>query len=196
MAFYYFTWKNGIKVENKELQEWTEITEKQYLQICETNKTLSLDNRRLFEKVPGVEQGDDTYYFECDLDDYRKYRRKKEKEAYKEKEETKDTELFGEITLISLDAPYEDSNGEAYSLHDLVADKNSLFEDELIQSLDLYAELDALPEDERKLIDAIYLSDEPLNDREYAKQIGIPRKTINNRKIKILRNLKKSLAKS
>lgn len=196
MAFYYFAWKNGIKADNRDLQEWDELSQKQYLQICAKNKKVDLKKRRFFERVSGVDQGDDTYYFECDINAYRKYRRNKEKEAYKEKEALKDSEMFGEIILLSLDAPYEDSNGDSYSLHDIVADENSAFEEELISSLDLYGAIDSLSDDEKHMVDAMFLADEPLNDTEYAERIGVPRKTINNRKLKILKKLKKSLAKN
>lgn len=157
MAFYYFAWKNGIKAENRDLQEWDELSQKQYLQICANNKKVGLEDRRFFEKVSGIEQGDDTYYFECDIDAYRRYRRRKEKEAYKEKEEIKDAELFGEITLLSLDAPYEDSDGYSYSLHDIVADENSAFEERLTRSLDLCEAIDNLSNEERCIIRITHL---------------------------------------
>lgn len=196
MAFYYFAWKNGIKAEKKKLQEWDELSQEQYLQICAKNKKVDLEDRRFFEKVSGIEQGDDTYYFECNIDAYRRYRRKKEKEAYKEKEEAKDADLYGEITLISLDAPYEDSNGDSYSLHDIVADENSAFEDRLIHSLDLNKAMQDLTSEEKELVKAIFWADEPMTVREYAKEQKLPFTTVQSRKKKILRKMKKSFVQN
>jgi len=196
MAFQYYEWKNGKKAEKKDLQEWSEITEDQYLKICKSNKELELDKRRYFEKIPGIEEGDVTYYFECDLEAYRKYRREKEKEAYKKKEEMKDAELFGEITVLSFDAPYEDANGDVYTLHDLVADENSLFEDKSIQSVDLCNALVGLTDEERQIIDALFLSDKPSTVREYAERQDIPFTTVQSKKKKILWKLKKSFVQN
>lgn len=48
-----------------------------------------------------------------------------------------------------------------------------------------------LTESERKLIQAIYF--DGLTEREYASLTGLPQKTVNNRKLAILRKLKKQL---
>ena len=55
----------------------------------------------------------------------------------------------------------------------------------------LYSCLDLLETDERALIDALFF--DGLTEREYSAKTGIPQKTINDRKQRILRKLKKLL---
>ena len=49
--------------------------------------------------------------------------------------------------------------------------------------------LDELPEVEKSLIQAIYFKG--MTEREYASRTGLPQKTVNNRKLAILRKLRK-----
>lgn len=49
--------------------------------------------------------------------------------------------------------------------------------------------LDALSEDEYRLISAIYITEK--SEREYAEESGIPQKTLNDRKRRILAKIKK-----
>lgn len=192
MAFYYFAWKNGIKADNRDLQEWDELSQKQYLQICANNKEVDLEDRRFFEKVSGIEQGDDTYYFECDYQGFLQAEAKAKVQKRK-RDELKELKESGKMPeLVSLDAEYFDESGESYTLHDLVADENSLFEDSLIQSIDLQNALASLSNDEKKIVDAIYFSSKPTTEKELAEQTGVPRTTLQSQKYKILKKLKKS----
>ena len=189
----YFAWKDGKKNANGS-QEWTEISAEEYLNICKVSKEQPQEEARYFMKVAGISEGDTSLYFECDHSDYLKYRAEKEKNYRKKVQKLLDDMKYGTIQILSLDAEFEDESGDTYTLHDLIEDKDSLFEDALIQSIDLRDALGNLDDEEMKIINALVLSDEALTEREYAKQIGVPRKTINNRKLKILKKLKKSLA--
>ena len=51
--------------------------------------------------------------------------------------------------------------------------------------------LDTLTEDEYALICALYLQDKPMTERDYAKAIGVPRTTLEYRKMLVLQKLKK-----
>lgn len=51
--------------------------------------------------------------------------------------------------------------------------------------------LDALDEPDRELIHALYF--EGLSERKYAKRVGIPQRTINDRRRRVLRKLKELL---
>lgn len=70
-------------------------------------------------------------------------------------------------------------------IDELVSDKLLLDE--------LYAALAELTDDERLLIDALYYEEK--SERELSKEIGVPQKTINNRKIAILKKLRKLFLK-
>lgn len=195
MKIYYFAWKNGKKADKNRKQEWTELTAKEYKAIYEGNKTCDISKRRFFERVPGVEWIDDIYYFECDYEQYKKYRAEKEKKARKEKRLKEDKSRYGAIRLLSLDAEYEDASGEIYSLHDMIADENSLFENGLIESIDLKNALSCLSPDEIKILDLMFFNEEKtVSDMEMARKLNIPRRTFGYQKEKIFIKLKKSFA--
>ena len=70
--------------------------------------------------------------------------------------------------------------------------EDSAIKKELIEKL--REALDELTADERELIDALFFANgDGMTEREYAKISGIPQKTINDRKAKILAKLKKLL---
>lgn len=197
MKIYYFAWKNGNKADESSRQEWTELAAKEYKEIYESNKTYDISKRRFFERVSGVDCGNDVYYFECDYEQYKKYRAEKEKKARKEKQLKEDEVRYGVIQLLSLDAEYEDASGEDFTLYDIVADDNSLFEDRLVTDVSLESALKHLTEDERKIVDTLYLkNDDNRSERDFAEKMSIPQKTLNNRKLKILKKLKKYLAQN
>ena len=187
----YFAWKDGKKNTNGS-QEWTEISAKEYLNICKKSKEHSLEEARYFMKVAGISEGDVSLYFECNHSDYLKYRAEKEKIYRKKVQKFLDDMKYGTIQMLSLDAEFEDESGDTYTLHDLIEDKDSLFEDTLIQSIDLFDALDELSVEERKIIDSLYFSSEPTTEKELAEQTGVPRTTLQSQKYKILKKLKKS----
>ena len=195
MKIYYFAWKNGEKADKYRKQEWTELTAKEYKAIYEDNKTCDIGKRRFFERVPGAELVDDIYYFECDYEQYKKYRAEKEKKARKEKQLKEDKSRYGAIQVLSLDAEYEEASGKIYSLHDMIADENSLFENRLIESIDLKNALCCLSPDEIKILDLMFFNEEkPVSDMEMARKLNIPRRTFGYQKEKIFNKLKKSFA--
>ena len=92
--------------------------------------------------------------------------------------------------LLSIDAfDNEDDNGTDY-----VFDKTVDVEKNVIQGLmleKLHICLPHLSADEQKLIHAIYY--DQLSERDYSAKTGIPQRTINDRKRRILAKLKKLL---
>lgn len=186
----YFAWKDGKQNQSTQ-QEWMELTTKEYREIYENNKSCPVNQRRYFAPLPGIETGDVYYCFECDYDRYKKYRAKKEQKARKKRANKEDDVMYGSVRLLSLDVEFTDDSVDAYSLHDLIADEDSLFENELIESLMFQQVVNALSEDEIELIYAIYLSDKPMTIRDYAEITGVHFTTVNYRKKKILEKLKK-----
>lgn len=185
----YFAWKDRKQAKDGR-QEWIEIMPKEYREIYEKNKVCPVDERRYFASLPGVEKEDIYYCFECDYKQYKKYRAEKEQKARKEKADKEDEIKYGSVRLLSLDAEFVDDSGDPYSLHDMIADEDSLFENELIKSLMFQQVLNALSKDERELIYAIYLSDNPMTIRDYAEITGVHFTTVNYRKKKILEKLR------
>ena len=101
------------------------------------------------------------------------------------------------MQTISLDTEYENSSDDTYTLSDMIADENSIFENKVIESLDLKNALSTLTKEERKLIEALFFDNgEAMSEREISASLHIPQKTFNNRKLKILKKLKKRLAQN
>lgn len=185
----YFAWKDGKQNQSTQ-QEWMELTAKEYRGIYENNKYSPVNKRRYFAPLPGIETGDVYYCFECDYERYKKYRAEKEQKVRKKRANKEDDVMYGSVRLLSLDVEFTDESVNAYSLHDLIADEDSLFENELIESLMFQQVVNALSEDEIELIYAIYLSDKPMTIRDYAEITGVHFTTVNYRKKKILEKLK------
>lgn len=197
MKVYYYEWKNGIKAKENASQQWNQISKSAYRAICEQNKTVDLMKRRFFEKIQPTEQGDALYIIECDYERYKESRAEKERIAYRNKIKKAESEQYGLLQTISLDTEYENSSDDTYTLSDMIADENSIFENKVIESLDLKNALSTLTKEERKLIEALFFDNgEAMSEREISASLHIPQKTINNRKLKILKKLKKRLAQN
>lgn len=79
----------------------------------------------------------------------------------------------------------------------MISDETALFEEKLVADIALKSALEYLTDEERVIIDVLYLKNsENLSERAMAEQIGIPQMTLNNRKLKILKKLKKYLAQN
>ena len=76
---------------------------------------------------------------------------------------------------------------------EVIPNDDDSIEDDVLRQLDLETlrrALDTLTEDEYALICALYLQDKPMTEREFSRKTGIPQKTLNDRKARILKKLK------
>lgn len=186
----YFAWRDGIK-------ELTEITAKEFLTICKRSKTADKTERRYFSRISGVTKDDIYYFLECTYEDYKKSIAESQTRYRRVCEEIKLKEKGLWYDIISLDHVYRDDSGNVSAMHDIVADDSASFEEILITDIDLESALGHLTDDERLVIDVLYLENsDNMSEREIAEEIGIPQKTLNNRKLKILKKLKKYLAQN
>ena len=190
----YYAWKDGEKKSGK--QDWIELTPNEFIMLCNNNRNLDKKERRYFYQLPGLEQGDCYYYLECTYEQFLKSRAEKDERARKRKEE-KTLKAQGQwYETVSLDAPFEDETGDVCSLHDVIPDPDSCFEDSLILSMDVKNALRSLDPDELEIIERLYLSEYAVSTRKLAQQMDVPVMTLNNRKKKILSKIKKSLVHS
>ncbi len=105
---------------------------------------------------------------------------------YKTKCEQKDN-----ITVLSLNTPVGDC--EESELIDVIPDETVSIEDELIHNetiKTLHKALRKLTVEEYELLYCLFLKDEPLTEREYAKIAGLPQQTVNYRKNRVLKKIK------
>lgn len=78
---------------------------------------------------------------------------------------------------------------------DVIADPSAAFEEALVTSIALEEALSHLTDSERETLSALYFdNDSRASEREIAAHLGIPVRTLNRRKHKILWKLKKDLA--
>ena len=84
--------------------------------------------------------------------------------------------------------------GETLQSAEAVPDPDSEFEERLIGKMDLERALLSLDPDKRRILEALYLSDDPVSERELARRTGIPQKTLNTRKRAALLSLRRKLA--
>ena len=191
----YFAWKNGKQTLSAH-QEWEDITAKEFLEICKSNIGKPIEKQRFFARIPCAEDSDYYYVMECDYSNYLKSNAECVERFRKrlEKEQLEKDGLWFE--LISLDFPMADEDGEIYCLHDVVAEPDFAFEEKTINSMILNNALSKLSDDERKLIDAFYLSDEIKTERQYAAEFNEPNSTIHSKKIRVLKKMKKCFAQN
>ena len=184
----FFAWKDGTN-------ELSEITAKEFIAICEQNKTLPKTKRRYFARVPGVTQEDTYYFIECGYEEYKKtaaegqarYRRISRERTLRANGLWRD--------VLSMDQPFEDGVCNGGSFHDVIADPSAAFEEALVTSIALEEALSHLTDSERETLRALYFdNDSRASEREIAARLGIPVRTLNRRKHKILWKLKKDLA--
>ena len=188
MIIKYYAWKDGKKSEDN--QEWVEITKDDLINICRKNRNLKEEERRYFYQLPELEDGDYYLFLECTYEQYKRSRA----ERYKRIKEIKDLEELERddklYHMVSLDALIEDGSGGSCTLHDLVPDPDAMFEDNLIISMDVHAALPTLTSDELEVIESLYLSNNTVSEKELAKKMSVPRRTLGYRKEKILKKLK------
>lgn len=189
----FFAWKNAKKATSG-VQDWEELSAKEFCELQIKIRMGQITPKRYFACIPPAEKGDVYFYFECTYEQFLTSEKERIERLRKmiENQELKEQGLWYDI--ISIDSTYPDESGDELSLHEMIADPDSLFEEDLINSICLKNALKTLTEDERKLIDTFYLSAEPLTERAYADKNGVSNSTIHSRKIKILRKMKKSFA--
>ena len=190
----YYAWKDGKQSDGK--QEWVELTPNEFIELCNKNVRRKRTERRYFYQLPGLEEGDYYLYLECTYEQFLVSRAEKQMRTRRRKEKEKMIDKGQRYSVVPLDAPIEDESDDTCSFHDLIPNPDSFFEDNLILSMDIQNALKTLTEDEHEIIEILYLSEYAVSERSLARTMGIPQKTLNNRKKIILNKLKKNLAHS
>lgn len=161
------------KVFVLENDTYTEIT---YEELCLREESDSEYKDKLFLYLHGA-------MMEVTKEDYTEYYRIKRRQKYiKESSQEK-----GKILYDSLDT--EEFNGE-----DILVDPNEDFSEQVIDTLMLEKLRNIFPllsKEEKLLIDALFFKG--YSERDWSKICGIPQRTINDRKRRILAKLKKLL---
>ena len=192
MSTKYYAWKDGIQSNCK--QDWVELTPNEFIEICNNNRRVKQGQRRYFYQLPGLEEGDYYLYLECTFEQFKKSRVEKDARTRKRKMKEKMIEEGKWFDTVSLDSLYDDESGDVCTLHDMIPDPDSFFEEKLILNLDLYNALESLSVDERDLIYDLYFDpDGEISVSELARQRGVSQQMLNYRKLKIFEKIRKKI---
>ena len=177
----YFIWKDGVY--NGEDTVWERISGKQYYALVNSPEgegryfahTKECEDDRVYE-----------YYFEVTRENYLKWKRENMAEIRNLQEKYEHP-----LEFVSLDTIlYYDDDGMPVTLADTIPEPEP---DPMIE--ELKEALKCLTKKERALIDLLYLkNDEGKSERLIARELGIPQKTLNCRKTKILEKLRSVFA--
>ena len=185
MATKYLVWKDPA-CQGKNI-EWVELTGKEFYQLTAQPEN---KGRRFIKLDNSVCEEADVIIIEATLEQYRNWL--PERDAHKYLMKTR----VGKQTL-SLDHPL--GTGNDITLENLIPDEQNL-EDLVLDRLllsQLPELLRILSDSDRELLNTLFLhTHENLSEREIARQLGIPRMTLNSRKASILKKLKKYLVQN
>ena len=177
MANRYFVWKN-IPVNTQDI-EWAEISGTEFYQLL---KSPAARGRYFIDM--------DDFILEVSKKDHDQWHRENERLNYREKKL-----LERGFTVISL---YSDAIAENGSGEDVIPDDMVFVEEEsllIAEVRDLYSALAKLDKASRQLIYDLYLTKEPKSLRQLSRETGIPVMTLQDRKKRILLQLRQILTR-
>ena len=146
--------------------------------------------RKNFAQIDGVDTDDTVYFIECEPEQVKKARAEKDAHDY-----LVELEKESGIKVISLSEP-QSIGDETVEIADLIPDPNQNIEEDYIQEemkKKLKEIVSDLPDNERRIINALFLSENPKSERQYASETGIPRTTINYMRNNILEKIREKL---
>lgn len=181
MKIYYIEDQNGKYASADGSRRFTRLEGKAAYDFLKS----PIGQGRRFMKLVNIDSDEDEINVEVHSKEMKSFRRYERREQY-----VADVANTWGYEVLSLD--YEET-ADGEMLSEVVADEDANVEKDAFMQIDLETlrkALDTLTEDEYALICALYLQDKPMTEREYSMASGIPRKTINDRKIRILKKLK------
>lgn len=178
----FFRWKdencNGIN------PEWVEMTGKEFLDFKRNPK----NKHRKFAEYIDEYQESATIVMEVTKDAYNRWHCE---DVIRKRKRTEKIEA-GYIE-ISMDEEICGQNIEDFTLHDVIADDSVDVEQDAINLCEisrLREVLKMLTNEEMELIEALYLSKNPMTERDYAKRLGLCNGGLHKRKMMVLKKIK------
>jgi len=107
-----------------------------------------------------------------------------------------DTENDYEMVIIPLDSLVGKDNDDSLTIADIISDSFSDVVQDVITFTNLellHNAIKKLNQEEQELLSALFLSPNSMSERKLSSLTGVPQKTINNQKNKILKKLKEFL---
>ena len=179
MAKKYYAWKNADC--NGHNPEWIEMTGIEFLQF----KRKPENKQRRFIELSGYGAEDDVIVIETTKDEHRVWNREQMATARNQEH------LRANYTVVSYDNIINEQNLTA---NELIADETNLEQDFLEKNEyeRLNKVLQSLSDEEKVIIQSMFLDDEPISENELARRLNISQQKLNYRKKKIFEKIKKS----
>ena len=172
----YLIWKNPDG--NGVSPEWRQITGMEFLALVR-----SLEGKnQYFITLPGIDDNDGAIVMEATEEKYQDWKREKNHSDYLRK-------CGKDTTVVSYHA-MESEDGECYG-EELLRDNDCDVETQCINTQGFEAAIASLTEPERRLVEYLYLSDNPGTVRSYAELTRISKSTVSRWNMAILEKLKK-----
>lgn len=189
MTVYYLDHENGVYISPSKTKKYSKLADKAgYEYMIATQK----EGKRFIKINSYSEDGEDVF-IELTEDMISAFRSVERREQY-----VADSKKESGIIDISIYAM--EGRGDDFDLisgEELIADPYEDTEEKALIDLDkeiLRKALSILNPDEMNIIYALYLSKEPISERELSRLLGIPRKTLSYRKEKIFEKIKEFFA--
>jgi RNA polymerase sigma factor (sigma-70 family) len=132
----------------------------------------------------------DSFVIECTKEEIKKLRKEKNHTQYVKRKKKENGVL--EISLNTLISTDE----KELEMTDVLIDENSNTEEYIEKKEEyenLHNALELLDKDERELIYLLFFAEKPLTERQLAEKLNVSQSAINQKKIKILKKIKKFL---
>lgn len=183
----YFVWKdascNGIN------PQWIELTGKEFYEFRKKPE----NKNRLFSTLGDPDYDDECFIMESTPEQFRKansdYCKRYRRIAHRIESGRTEVSFYSSVSELT-----------TLTYEDVISAEEDDIEEKVIEMLEkeaLYRAIETLSPEERKVILAYFLSNENnKGEREIARAIGIPRKTLNNRKLAAIKKLSDFLAQN
>lgn len=178
MATHYFILEDGT---------YKSISGREWYRLLKKQKFYPQEARRYFVHLASFEKGEDDCYIETSKEKYDEWEKDSRKEEYQ-----KYIKKAFHRDVVSYDFFGNDESGIPGG--ETIEDQTTNVEETAVEHMEmqelrqLIAKLD---EGEQCVLYELYLSDNPISERELSRRMGVSQKTLNYRKKKILKKLKK-----
>ena len=182
MKTIYLVWKNPVGGGIN--PDWLQLSGKEFLALVRSSE----GKNRHFIKLanPDHETFDSQIIIEATKEAYADWKKEKNHTDYLQKHSVG----WATISYHAMGSASSDDGQESVG-EELLADRDSDFEDDAINAYQLEVALETLSEEERHLIEHFYFGDKPGTSRSYAEEMGISKTTANRRHEAAFTKLKK-----
>lgn len=165
----------------KEEVKWVFLDGKQFYSLLQSEEG---QGRYFIHLTDDIDYESEEIYIEAAYEEYREWKAEHDAHTYLKR-------VSKEIKMFSLDARVA---GGDEPLGDTIQDMTQPFDEKIIEENEIERLRDAVAHlslEERFIVEALYFGENPMTQRELAKELGIAVSTLNERKSKIFEKIKR-----